>query len=211
MLDSNLFPVPSNLFPASLFCPHFHRFLDAGLRSNRRGLRRLARLFYIAITRSPELQERFGFLVQALAFVVVEDRLSHNAVDLLWTEVVLVVETVDHLHHVIARQAGILDVGHLMPAGVDHGLGVDDETVLFGEIVELGSGISVSDRNLNGLAVERLGEIDGVANGLARLARQSQNEIGMDDEAKLVAVAGKVARTLDRRALLDVLQNLRIA
>ena len=81
----------------------------------------------------------------------------------------------------------------------------------FGEVVELGAGVGVGDGDLDGLAVERLGEVDGVADGLFGLAGQAEDEVGVDDEAEVVAVLDEVAGALDGGTLLDVLEDLRIA
>ena len=66
---------------------------------------------------------------------------------------------------------------------------VGDEAVGLGEVVELGAGVGVGDGDLDGLAVERLGEVDGVADGFLGLAGQAEDEVGVDDEAEVVAVA----------------------
>ena len=41
----------------------------------------------------------------------------------------------------------------------------------------------MSDRDLDRLAVERLGEVDGIANGLLGLAGEAKDEVGVDDQA----------------------------
>ena len=69
----------------------------------------------------------------------------------------------------------------------------------------------MGDGDLDGLAVERLGEVDGVADGLFGLAGQAEDEVAVDDEAEVVAVLGEVAGALDGGALLDVLEDLRVA
>jgi hypothetical protein len=95
---------------------------------------------------------------------------------------------VHHLHDVLDGQAGVLDVGHLVAALVGHGF-VGDEAVLLGVVEELGAGEGVGDGDLDGLAVELLGELDGVADRLAGLAGQAEDEVAVDDQAELVAVA----------------------
>ena len=55
------------------------------------------------------------------------------------------------------------------------GHGIDgDQAVLLGVVVELGARIGVRDRHLNGLGIQPLGEVDGLADALARLARQAR-------------------------------------
>ena len=67
------------------------------------------------------------------------------------------------------------------------------------------------DRDLNGFDVQLLGEVDGVADGFLGLAGQAEDEVAVDHQSELVAILGELARTFDGGALLDVLQDLRIA
>ena len=100
----------------------------------------------------------------------------------------------------------------LVAAFVDHLRAfIQDEAVGFGVVVKLGARIGVRHRNLDGFHVEFLGEVDGAANGLLGLAGQAEDEVAVDDQAELLAVLGELARALDGGALLDVLQNLRVA
>ena len=79
-----------------------------------------------------------------------------------------------------------------MSAFVDH-LGVSShEAVLLGIVVELGARIGVGDGDLNGFDVQFLGEVDGVADGLAGFAGQTEDEVAVDDQPELVAVLGEV-------------------
>ena len=66
-------------------------------------------------------------------------------------------------------------------------------------------------RDLNGLNVEFLGELDGVANGIAGFAGQAEDEVTVNYQAKLVTIFGELAGAFDGGALLDVLENLLIA
>jgi hypothetical protein len=59
--------------------------------------------------------------------------------------------------------------------------------------------------------VQRLGEVDGVADRLLGLAGQAEDEVAVNGQAEVVAVLGEVARALHGGALLDVLEDLRIA
>ena len=102
---------------------------------------------------------------------------------------------------------GYLDVGHLVAAGVAHGVFIGDEAVLLGVIEELGSRVGVSNRNLNGFYVEGLGEVDRILNRLFCLAREAKDKVAMNDEAEVVAILGEGPRPLDSRAFLDVLQG----
>src|SRR5215468_2022784 len=60
-------------------------------------LRGFASLFNVLVARRPQFEKRLSFFVQTLALRVIEDRFSYDAIDLLRTEVVLIIETVDHL------------------------------------------------------------------------------------------------------------------
>src|ERR1700679_1278181 len=112
-----------------------------------------------------------------------------------------------HLHDVVDGKAGVLYVGHLVTVAVFHLL-VGDETILFYEVEELSAGKGMSDGDLNGLAIEFLGELDGVADGSLGFARKAEDEITMYDEAKGLAVLDKGAGALNCRTLLDVLEYL---
>src|SRR5437588_12780199 len=94
---------------------------------------------------------------------------------------------------------------------VHHAFGAYDESILFGEIVKLSAGIGVSKRNLNGLDIQFFGEINGVADALTALARQTKDEVAVHDEAELFGVLGELAGALHGCAFLDVLENLLIA
>ena len=86
-----------------------------------------------------------------------------------------------------------------------------DQVVLLNVIVEFRAGIGVGDGNLDGLVVQPLGEIDGLADALAGLAGQADDEIAVHQQAQLLAVGGEAFRHVDRGALLDVLQDLLVA
>src|SRR6266851_1689577 len=161
------------------------------------------------VTLGTELHKGFGFDVEARD-ITVDNGLPDDAEGSLRAEIIFVVELVDHLHHVFGGEARVLDVGHLVAAAVFH-LFVGDETVLLGEVVELCTRIGVGDGDLDGLAVKGLGEVDGVADGLFGLARKAEDEVGVDDEAEVVAVFDEVAGALDGGTLLNVLEDLRIA
>ncbi len=69
----------------------------------------------------------------------------------------------------------------------------------------------MGDRNLDRLAIQDLGKVDRVADRLFRLAGQAENEVAVNGQAEVVAVLGEGARALNGCALLDVLEDLRIA
>src|SRR5271163_3942630 len=65
-----------------------------------------------------QLQERVGFVIQALAFVIVPQRFLHDAPHDLRAEIVLVVKAVDAGHHFRFGKMWILDMRQLVAAGV---------------------------------------------------------------------------------------------
>src|SRR5215472_18272457 len=79
-----------------------------------------------AITLRAQLQERFRFLVQPLAFGGVKSGLTNNAEDGFGTEIVFVVELVHHLQDVLTGQAGILNLRQLVAAIIEHALVAHD-------------------------------------------------------------------------------------
>ena len=65
--------------------------------------------------------------------------------------------------------------------------------------------------NLNGFAVNLFCVLDSFLDGLLRLAGQSDDKVAVNVDADFLAVLNEGAAHFDRRALLDVLQDLRIA
>src|SRR6202011_801182 len=102
-------------------------------------------------------------------------------------------------------------MGELVTSLVHHLVICDHEAVLHGVIVQLGSRIGMSYGNLDGLDIQFFRKLDGVADGLPSLTRQSQNEVSMDDQAQLVTILGELTSPFNGRAFLDVLQNLLVA
>src|SRR5581483_9030124 len=163
------------------------------------------------VTHGPNLEKSLGLFVQALAIIAVEGGFLENAKHGFRPEVVLVVKTMHRVEDFFGGQARILNVGQLMSAFIDHLVVGHHESVFHGVIVELGAGISVRHGHLYGFHVKFFGKRDCVVNRLAGFTRQSQDEITVDDQPELVTVLGELPRPLDRRALLDVLENLLIA
>src|ERR1700761_6724410 len=165
--------------------------LDAGGRRSdsgvhdRRGLHRLLLLGVLddAVALRAQLHEAFGFLIQT-RHVAVHNGLPDHASCCLGPEIILVVEAVNHLQHILGRQAGIFDVSHLMPTRVRHVM-VGDKTILLGKVIKLGARICVRDRDLDGLAIQRLSKVDGVADGFSGFARQAEDEVGVHGEAQI--------------------------
>src|SRR5215468_6277395 len=136
----------------------------------RRG-RRFVLLTNPLVAHGARLQERFRFLVEALAVGAVEGCLLQNTEGSFRAEIVFVVEAVHHFHDVFRWKFRVLDLHHLMPALVHH-LGVGrEESVLHNVIVEFRSRIRMRDRDLDRFYVEFLGEVDGVADGLLCFSR----------------------------------------
>ena len=69
----------------------------------------------------------------------------------------------------------------------------------------------MSHRNLDGFAVKLFCVLDGFLDGLLRLAGQPDNKVAVNVDSDLLAVLHEGAAHFDRSALLDVLQDLRIA
>ncbi len=61
------------------------------------------------------------------------------------------------------------------------------------------------------MRVDFLGVLDGLLDGLARLARQAQDKGAVDLDAQLAAVLGEAARNVRTQAFLDVQQDLVVA
>src|SRR5260370_2600623 len=66
-------------------------------------------------------QEFPCFVVQALPFVAVPERLLHDAPGDPGPEVILIIETVHAPHHFHLRQVRVFDVRQLMPPGISQG------------------------------------------------------------------------------------------
>ena len=73
--------------------------------------------------------------------------------------------------------------------------------------IELRAGIGRGERNLYRVRVDLFGEFYGLLDGLARLARQAEDEGSVDLDAELAAVLGEAARDVGAQALLDDMQN----
>ena len=98
----------------------------------------------------------------------------------------------------------------LVAAFVDHLVAADHKSVFGDVVVQLGTRIGVGNRNLNGFHVKLFCESDRVLNGLLGFARESEDEIPVNDQAKLVSILGKLAGALKGCAFFNVLQNLRV-
>ena len=149
-------------------------------------------------------------MIKALAFVGIPQRFTDDPPGYARPEIIGVVKTVDRIHHLVARQARILQVRQLMAARVRQGL-ASQKTFFIREIVEFRSRIGMGQRNLNGFAIELFGVFDCCFDGLPSLARQSDNEVTVNFDARALAVLDKGAAHFYRGALLDIFQNLRIA
>src|SRR5579859_2981236 len=69
----------------------------------------------------------------------------------------------------------------------------------------------MSDTYLDSFNIKFLSKIYSSADRFATFTRQSKYEVAMHNEPELLGVFGELPCTLDGRALLDVLQDLRIA
>src|SRR5216684_4289082 len=85
------------------------------------------------------------------------------------------------------------------------------EALLGQGVVQFRARHGVRQRNLDRLAIQLLRKIDGLLNRFPRFAWQADDEVAVHANANLAAVLHERARHLHRGALLDILQNLRIA
>ena len=63
-----------------------------------------------------------------------------------------------------------------------------EESFLRHAVVKLGAGHGVSERDLNRFAVEFLGEVDGLVDGLVRFAGETDDEVAVNLDADLAAI-----------------------
>jgi hypothetical protein len=167
------------------------------------------RLPYCFVALGTELHEGTSFAVEARK-VTINDGLPDDAKGGFRTEVVFIVKLMHHLHDVLDRKARVLDVSHLVAVAVLHFL-VGDETILFDEVEELGAGKGMGDGDLNGLAIELLGELDGVADRCLGFTGKTEDEITVYNESEVMTVFDEVMGALDGGAFLDVLEYLWVA
>src|SRR6266581_2257555 len=123
-----------------------------------------------------QLQKLRRFGVQPLPLVAVPKRLFHDAPDYTRPEVVFIIEAVHPGHHLGFGEVGVLDVRKLVATGIRQGLNLQ-ETLRRHGVVKFRSRHGMRQGNLNRFAVQLLGELDGLLNGLFRLARQANNEV----------------------------------
>src|SRR4030095_11400006 len=158
----------------------------------------------------PEPQVLPGFLVQAATFRGVKQSATHDSIDNPWSKIVTIIEMFDRLDDFLPRQTGVFQVGKLVTKLVGHRI-VGVVVVLLQVIIELRARVGVSDRNLNGFAVQLLCKLHRALNGLLSLAGQANDEISVDDNTQALAVLHEFQPLLDRRTLFYVLQNLWIS
>ena len=142
------------------------------LRSSHGGLVALAFRNH-AIPLCAQFQEGLCLNIQTRQ-IAIDDCLADHAPCRLGAEIIFIVEAMHHLQNIFRRQSWIFHVGQLMAFFIDHGAVVDDEAVALGEVVKLRSRICMGNGNLNRFHVERLGEIDGVANGFLGFAGKAR-------------------------------------
>src|SRR5271157_685045 len=204
----------SQVFSRSRACSWVMRGSVARTRGRGRRARRAPRgrlvLGHKLLPFGPQRQVLAGLLGQPPALFAVEHGLLHDAPDDAQAEEILAVEALHPLHQFSAVEPRINHVGKLVAGFIGHGID-GDEVVLLDVIVELGARIRMGDGDLDGFRVQPLGEIDGLADALARLARQPDNVVAMNQQAELLAVGREALGHLHGGALLDVLQDLRVA
>src|SRR5437764_12577678 len=154
-----------------------------------------------------KLQEFRRFRVQPFAFMGVPQSVFDDAPDDSRTEIVLIVEAVHAAHHFRFRKMRILNMGKLVAAGIRKRFNLK-ESLRRHAVVKLGTGHGMRQGDLNGFAIQFLGEVDGLLNGLSRLAGQSDDEVAVHPDSIFAAMLAEVSRHLQRCALFDVLQDL---
>src|SRR5262249_30980784 len=152
-----------------------------------------------------------GLFIEPAPLLAVEHRLSDNSRYYARPEVVLAIEMLDGFHHFGAGQAGVFEMRKLMPTLIGHLNVGPQESVSFAVVVQFGTGIGVGDGNLDRLAVKFLREFHRGLDSFRGLARQPDDEISMNDNARFLAVLHELSRLLNGGPLLDVLEDLRIA
>src|SRR5712692_10017845 len=85
-----------------------------------------------------------------------------------------------------------------------------DQAVALTIVVKFCTWKRVCDRDLNGFSVESLRKINRPAKCLPCFAGQPDDEVPMDHQPQLLAILSESERHLDGRALLDVLEDLRV-
>jgi hypothetical protein len=133
-----------------------------------------------------ELHEGASFAVKT-PDVTIDGGLPDDAEDLFRTKVVFVVKLMHHLHNVVGRKARVLYVCHLVAVAIFHLL-VGDETILLGEVEEFGAGKRMGDGDLDCLAIELLGELNGVADRFLGFAGDSKPTISNLQPASFIAL-----------------------
>jgi len=68
-------------------------------------------------------------------------------------------------------------------------------------MVEFGAGVGRCQRNLDGVRIDIDGVLNGLFDGFASLARETQNKRAMNNDAEFAAVAGESPAMSVRRPL----------
>src|SRR5467141_3003884 len=97
-----------------------------------------------------------------------------------------------------------------MPPGIRQGFDLQEALRRHG-VVQFRSRHGMRQRNLDRLAIQFLRVVDGFLNRLFGLARQADDEVAVYLDSDFAAVLHEGAAHLDRRALLNVLDDLRVA
>src|ERR1700676_442552 len=98
----------------------------------------------------------------------------------------------------------------LMAAGIGESFDAQ-KTFLAHLVMQFGAGHGVSERNLDGFAIQFLGEVDGLVDGFLGFTGQADDEVAVNFDADLAAILHEFAGHFDGGALFDVLENLRVA
>src|SRR5215831_11122282 len=147
--------------------------------------------------------------IEPFTLIRIPQRLANDTPNYTRPEIICIVEPIDGGHHFFSRQTWIFDMRELVPAIVRHG--IRQHGIAAGELfIQFCPGEGMRDRHLNRFDVQFLRKVEAALNGFFRLARQTNDEVTVNPNTNFLAVLCEGARLLDRRPLLDILQNLRI-
>src|SRR5262245_24918803 len=136
------------------------------------------------------------------------EHLPHDLGDLARPEEERAIELLLHLEDVAVREMRVLDRGDL-EAVLAHELagGVTQPAFSLGLIVGIGAGQRGGERYLDGVGIDLLDELDGLADRLLRLAGETDDEGAVHLDAQRVTVRGELSGPLDLHPLLDVVED----
>ena len=119
-----------------------------------------------------------GLMVEALPLVCIPERFAHDSPYHARTEVVRVIESIDCGHHSCAIKAGIFDMRKLVTFRVRERQ-VSQKAILDQVVMQLRTGISVRDRDLNRLGIQFSRKVKRPLNSRLCLARKADDALAI--------------------------------